>query len=185
MILRQSFRLPLGLLLLAALCLFATQVSASYGDRLPEFRRCVEVNCPSFHLKSCLLINLPGLRTRELRQWPCLNPHPYASSLILPAVLTSLSHPAPPAPLGLPSRMRLHLPTYNHGPARRRRRTDRAIPRQMAFLPLPRHARTLLRLLLTSQLPRPPERPLEDHLRHPSSLHAAQILRLPRILRHG
>jgi hypothetical protein len=78
MILRQSFRLPLSLILLAALCLFTTQVSASYGDRLPEFQRCVEVECPSSPPR-ILLINFPGLRTRELWQRPCLNSNPYAS----------------------------------------------------------------------------------------------------------
>ncbi|PMD22276.1 Per1-like protein [Hyaloscypha hepaticicola] len=58
MILRQSFRLPLGLIWLAALCLFTTQVYASYGDRLPEFQRCVEVcereNCGSGHASTAI-----------------------------------------------------------------------------------------------------------------------------------
>jgi hypothetical protein len=45
MIVRQrlgpAFRLPLYFV---ALSLFVSQVHASYGDRLPEFRECVEVN---------------------------------------------------------------------------------------------------------------------------------------------
>lgn len=63
-----------------------------------------------------------------------------------PDVYTSTA----PAPLlGLPSRMRLHLPTHHHRPTRRRVRRHRPIPRKMALLPLPRDARTLLSLLLT------------------------------------
>jgi hypothetical protein len=45
MILRQWIALSIWLLLLA----FTPQVSASYGDRLPEFQECVEVQNPSCH----------------------------------------------------------------------------------------------------------------------------------------
>ncbi|KAF8865646.1 Per1-like protein [Acephala macrosclerotiorum] len=55
MILRQG-ALPLGLLLL-----LTPQVSASYGDRLPEFRHCVEVckqeNCASNHATTIPLLH--------------------------------------------------------------------------------------------------------------------------------
>jgi hypothetical protein len=44
MILRKSSTSPLRLLLVVlGVSLFIAQVSASYGDRLPEFQNCVEV----------------------------------------------------------------------------------------------------------------------------------------------
>jgi hypothetical protein len=51
MILRKSSTSPLRLLLVVlGISLFIAQVSASYGDRLPEFQNCVEVKgTPSVH----------------------------------------------------------------------------------------------------------------------------------------
>ena len=43
MVLRQFRSLPCGLLLLLVTLGLITQVSASYGDHLPEFKHCVEV----------------------------------------------------------------------------------------------------------------------------------------------
>ena len=94
--------------------------------------------------------------------------------------------PYPPSPfLELPTRMRLHLPAHNHRPTRRILRAYRAIPRKVALLPLLRHARAILRLLLSSQFPRTPKRALENHLQHPSLIHIAQILRSFVILWNG
>ena len=95
------------------------------------------------------------------------------------------SSPSSSPLLDLPTRMRLHMPTHNHRPTRRSIRADRPIPRKMAVLPLSRHARTILCLLLPPQFPRAPKRPLEDHLQYPSFIHIAQVLRSIGIFRHG
>merc|ERR1711939_655987 len=89
-----------------------------------------------------------GLQGGELRQ-RAPDVYTYAIPSIPTLSLTVYSSTAPAPLLGLPSRMRLHLPTHHHRPTRRRVRRHRPIPRKMALLPLPRDARTLLSLLLT------------------------------------
>lgn len=91
--------------------------------------------------------------------------------------LTSMPSLLPPPPaLGLPCRVRLHLPAHNHDTARRRRDTHCAIPRQVAFLPLPGHAGAILRPLLPAQLPCTPERPCKSPRHHPGILSPTPVL---------
>lgn len=60
MILRHCWSLPLLLSIF-----FISHANASVGDRLPEFRRCVEVckdeNCPGTSIRTCLVALMPRL----------------------------------------------------------------------------------------------------------------------------
>lgn len=182
MIVRQSWSLPLQLFFcLAALSLLIHEANASYGDRLPEFRQCVEVRFPSLPSNTRSQTRSASRRTARMAK--------QQQFVRIPSPILYLADfPGSPSSsllLDLPTRMRLHMPTHNHRPTRRSVRAHRPIPWKMAILPLSRHARTILRLLLPPQFPRAPKRPLEDHLEYPSLIHIAQVLRSIGIFWHG
>jgi hypothetical protein len=175
----------------AVLLLLGRTVQASLGDRLPDFKACVQVWKTLKLHRNLILTTLRSVKKpiaaetlhQYVRYHPEPNPHPsFRNSL-------SRSLPPPHPPLGLPLRMRLHLPTHHDRKASRARPTIHAahlpVPRQMALLPLPGHARALLSVLLPPQLPRAPERSLENNLPNPAFVSAPQILRHARICWDG
>ena len=64
---------------IATLSLLINQANASYGDRLPEFRQCVEVD--ALFLRPNISLTRPGLQAGELRIWQN-NSNSYACLLV-------------------------------------------------------------------------------------------------------
>lgn len=141
---------PLLLALAICVLLFCADVHASIGDRLPEFRQCVEV-CdhpdrdgdtiqPWKRVGADRTVRRSARRriatriSRRLRSVRHAPDSPFGSKHASRLTLLNLSDssPPPPPPLGLPPGMRPRLPAHNHGGARVGRPTRGAVLRKMA-----------------------------------------------------
>lgn len=144
------------LLILVIALYFAVNVSASIGDRLPEFRKCVEVNFSIYQqewnsdksrfakLRIACQEKAVCVRCTRSSSERCLTkPSPTPETLLVELCI----------------RMRLHVSTHHHWPTTCTRPSDDgtscAISRQMAILPVHGHARALFSPLLTAKLPCP------------------------------
>lgn len=143
----------------AVACLLARVVDASLGDRLPDFKDCVQVG--SSRCSASFLVLIIFCRS-ALKQTAARTRRPYVCAFLYMyqahCQLIAASFPPPRPLVGLPLRVRLHLSACNHRQAPRTRSSvhaaDISVPREMALLPLPRYAGALLCDILPFQLPR-------------------------------
>lgn len=162
-------------LFVVLLLLLTSPAHASVGDRLPEFRECVDVRLLSRSpLCPPLTLPLPDLRPRELRprRRP---PHPDPAA-------------PPPPPLDLPAGVRPHVPAPRDRPAHLRLAagTHSAVPREVALPPPPRHAGALLRAVQPAQLLGALQRAVQPRpAQHTGVVPAAEVVRVGGADGHG
>lgn len=130
----------------AMILLLSGAAQASLGDRLPDFKHCLEVH--SNHIVTPRHSTDSYSRSVKRPIAAKMQP-PYVRGLprhVLPHSDLA-SFPPPPPSLGLSRRMRLLVSTHRHRATSRSRPAVHAtripIPREMAILPLHGHARAL------------------------------------------